>query len=421
MTNCLMNFMVGKTSTNTKSKYFWYSLGSAIFAISTLLMTMVVSRFTGEKIGGMFSLGLSVAQWLVTIAYYEIRTYQVTDTKGEFKFKDYFSVRMLMCILTYFVCTMFAFANGYSLIKIEIVLLLCLYKVFEGVSDVFEGEFQRMDRIDMSGKSMFIRVVLSMSALFISLIVTRDIIISLIVMNIICIICILILDFFILQKLERFAFGVSYDNLKKILIYCTPLAISTFLNTFIINSSKLSVDNMMGDEYQLYYTAVFMPNLVINLFSGIIFKPMQTTMAIRYNNGEKQLFRKIVFKLCTLIMLFTFVCICGAYLLGIPVLSLLYNVELSEYKIVLLILLFAGGLNALNIILYYIMTIMRKQRYMIPIYVIASIMALIIMDPMVGSKGLLGAALGYLLVVVTLGVLLIIGTLYKKEKSKENE
>lgn len=47
---------------------------------------------------------------------------------------------------------------------------------------------------------------------------------------------------------------------------------------------------------------------------------------------------------------FTFVCEVGAYILGIPVLSWLYGVNLKEYKLTLLLLLLCGGVNAINII-----------------------------------------------------------------------
>lgn len=47
---------------------------------------------------------------------------------------------------------------------------------------------------------------------------------------------------------------------------------------------------------------------------------------------------------------FTFVCEVGAYILGIPVLSWLYGVNLKKYKLTLLLLLLCGGINAVNII-----------------------------------------------------------------------
>lgn len=410
--------MIGTGEVTSSKRYLWYSLGSGLFAISTLLMTIVVSQITGEKVGGMFSIGLSVAQWLVTIAYYEIRTYQVTDVRDEFEFFNYFSLRMIMCFLAFGICIVYVFVNGYSMIKIEIVLLLCFYKILEGIADIFEGEFQRKSRIDISGKSMFIRTLISMITLIVSLIFTKNIVISLVLMNVTCATCVYILNFSILKRITKIKLSFEFVYLRKLIIYCFPLAVSTFLSTYIINSSKLAVDKVLGDEYQLYYTAVFMPNLVINLFSGIIFKPMQTTMAIRYNNNEKKLFRQIVFKLCGIIIGFTMLCIIGAYILGIPVLSMLYGIDLSDYKIVLLILLLSGGVNAVNIVFYYVMTIMRKQKFMIPIYLVVSLVSFIIMNPMVEKYNLIGAAISYLIIVLLLELLLILCIVQKGDNKK---
>ena len=67
-----------------KYKYIWFTMGTACFALATLVMTIVISRLLGETQAGMFSVGLSIAQWLVTIAYFEIRTFQVTDVRNEY-------------------------------------------------------------------------------------------------------------------------------------------------------------------------------------------------------------------------------------------------------------------------------------------------------------------------------------------------
>ena len=202
---------------------------------------------------------------------------------------------------------------------------------------------------------------------------------------------------------------------------CLPLAISTFLSNYIINSSKLSVDRMLGDAAQLYYTAVFMPNMVINLFSGIIFKPMQTSMAVNYYEKKYKNFWHIIFRMFAIIAGFTLICEVGAYILGIPVLSWLYGVNLKDYKMTLLLLLLCGGVNAVNIIFYYVLAIMRKQKYMTILYLIVCGVALIIMDPITGRLGLNGAALGYLILVVLLGVLLMGYILYQIRKDRKRQ
>lgn len=81
--NIISRIMGVDKTPEDKYKYIWFTMGTACFALATLVMTIVISRFLGEAKAGMFSIGLSIAQWLVTIAYFEIRTYQVTDVKNE--------------------------------------------------------------------------------------------------------------------------------------------------------------------------------------------------------------------------------------------------------------------------------------------------------------------------------------------------
>ena len=74
--NIISRIMGVDKTPEDKYKYIWFTMGTACFALATLVMTIVISRFLGEAKAGMFSIGLSIAQWLVTIAYFEIRTYQ---------------------------------------------------------------------------------------------------------------------------------------------------------------------------------------------------------------------------------------------------------------------------------------------------------------------------------------------------------
>ena len=289
------------------------------------------------------------------------------------------------------------------------------------VADTFEGEFQKEERIDMSGKSEFYRIFFSILVLVVTVIITRNLIFSLICMNVVALLIILCLDASVAAGRVKICIVRDYRRVFVLFKVCLPLAISTFLSNYIINSSKLSVDRMLGDAAQLYYTAVFMPNMVINLFSGIIFKPMQTSMAVNYYEKKHKNFWHIIFRMFAIIAGFTLICEVGAYILGIPVLSWLYGVNLKDYKMTLLLLLLCGGVNAVNIIFYYVLAIMRKQKYMTILYLIVCGVALIIMDPITGRLGLNGAALGYLILVVLLGVLLMGYILYQIRKDRKRQ
>lgn len=404
-----------------KYKYIWFTMGTACFALATLVMTIIISRLLGETQAGMFSVGLSIAQWLVTIAYFEIRTFQVTDVRNEYSFKYYLTLRILMCIITFLASIVYVVFNNYDIQKVIIILLVCLYKISDSIADTFEGEFQKEDRIDISGKSEFYRVFFSILVLVIAVAVSKNLILSLIIMNVVAYGMIVLLDISIAVKRVSVRMTGDMKRLWELVKMCIPLAVSTFLSTYIINSSKLSVDRVLGDEAQLYYTAVFMPNMVINLFSGIIFKPMQTAMAVNYYEKKYKNFWHIISKMILIITGFTFVCEVGAYILGIPVLSWLYGVNLKEYKLTLLLLLLCGGVNAINIIFYYVLAIMRKQKYMTILYIIVCLVSFLIMDTMTGRMGLMGSSLGYLILVSLLAALLLVYIIIQTRRNTKNE
>ena len=404
-----------------KYKYIWFTMGTACFALATLVMTIVISRLLGETQAGMFSGGLSIAQWLVTIAYFEIRTFQVTDVRNEYSFKYYLTLRILMCIITFLASIVYVVFNNYDIQKVIIILLVCLYKISDSIADTFEGEFQKEDRIDISGKSEFYRVFFSILVLVIAVAVSKNLILSLIIMNVVAYGMIVLLDISIAVKRVSVRMTGDMKRLWELVKMCIPLAVSTFLSTYIINSSKLSVDRVLGDEAQLYYTAVFMPNMVINLFSGMIFKPMQTAMAVNYYEKKYKNFWHIISKMILIITGFTFVCEVGAYILGIPILSWLYGVNLKEYKLTLLLLLLCGGINAINIIFYYVLAIMRKQKYMTILYIIVCLVSFLIMDTMTGKMGLMGASLGYLILVSLLAALLLVYIIIQTRRNTKNE
>ena len=57
--NIISRIMGVDKTPEDKYKYIWFTMGTACFALATLVMTIVISRFLGEAKAGMFSIGLS--------------------------------------------------------------------------------------------------------------------------------------------------------------------------------------------------------------------------------------------------------------------------------------------------------------------------------------------------------------------------
>mgnify|MGYP000140465333 CR=1 FL=1 len=61
-----------------------------MLAAATMLFTVIVAHLSGEKAGGLFSFALTIGQWIGTIAYFELRTFQVTDVARRHSYAEYF-------------------------------------------------------------------------------------------------------------------------------------------------------------------------------------------------------------------------------------------------------------------------------------------------------------------------------------------
>lgn len=149
-------------------------------------------------------------------------------------------------------------------------------------------------------------------------------------------------------------------------------------------------------QMQGYWTPLYMPAAIINLFSIFAFRPMLTTLRAKWNAKERNAFRRIVFVLIGWVIAVTLGVLAGAWFLGIPVLQLLYGLPLAPYRNVLMIVLLGGGLNALATVLYYVITIMRRQYFLLLGDGVTFAATLLITPLFVRAQGLAGAGLAYL-------------------------
>ena len=94
--------------------------------------------------------------------------------------------------------------------------------------------------------------------------------------------------------------------------------------------------------------------------------------------------------------IFLFVMI-SCYFLGIPLLNLLYGVNLNGYRTDLLIIILGGAVSALGIIICYMITIMRCQKWLTVSYFITAVAAGLLSPILVKNYEIRGASIGFLL------------------------
>lgn len=336
-------------------------VGSMSNALASFVLLTMVTRLNGSNDGGLFSLAFSTAQMLTAIGCFETRAIQVTDVKRKLEFKDYFTFRfmtsmvMMLCLIVYVI---FAGKKGEAS---AVMFFISLYKAIDCMSDSFQGLFQLEDRIDLSGQALGIRVILSTIVFGITLAMAHNLLLSSIAMCVAELVFIAFFDYRLSKNYEVCKLEVRLDKWKKLFQQCFPLFIGSFMLSYMINASRYAIDGSMSNEMQNYYGFLLMPAFVINLFSLFGFRPMLTPMANYWNEKNRKGFVKIVRNSLIWIGILTVGAVSGAYLLGIWFLNIISGLDLSDYRIELVIVMLGGSMNAIITVCYYVLTVSRKQ------------------------------------------------------------
>ena len=78
--------------------------------------------------------------------------------------------------------------------------------------------------------------------------------------------------------------------------------IGTFLSLLLYNVPKYAMANVLTDEYQTYYSILFMPSFVITLMCEFVFKPTITTIAQLWWENDLKKFTMYVLRIITVIL-----------------------------------------------------------------------------------------------------------------------
>lgn len=404
----LRKLFLGNDKNLKKKIYIWTILSGLFYSASSTVMLMVTTNVLGTEGGDIFSLGLMIGQQLITIGYFYIRNYQVSDVKQMYSFADYFTSRVITCSIMMIAALIWIVAGGYGKKASLVILYLCIYKMIEALSDVFEGLYHQRGRYDLASKGVVLKNIVTIAAYMIALIITKDIILSTAVLAFSAVFMLFLFDSSVVGVFDKVRLNLNVKKQCSLHLACLPLFMNQFLITYINNSARYAIESLNQSSMLTVYNIIFMPAFVINLFSGFILKPLITTMAKLNEEKDYKGFRKILSKQKIWILVLTVICVGGAYLLGTPVLSLLYHIDIRNYRAELCVILVGGGFCALYNAYCYAIVIIRKQYSMLISCVTTALLAAMLMPGLVKRFGMMGASAGYMALMMIMALIYMI-------------
>lgn len=419
----IRSFLYNSKNQN-KSAYLWNTSAAMLNAFQTVFILMLISRIDPVIDAGVFTIAFAIGNLMMTIGKYGIRQFQVSDVNEKYSFKEYLTSRVvttIVMIIASFIYVGYNHLTGlYNIEKCMVVILICLAKAVDAFEDVFHGMLQQYLRLDVAGKVLTIRLFTYIIVYLAVYLITQNLVITSAVALVISVFQFVVLNYIALKEFKIKKKTLIYKKVGNLFVECFPLFIAAYLVMYIGNAPKYAIDKVMSSEAQACFTYIFMPVFVISLLSQFVYQPVISKLAMLWHESKLQEFNKLIFRQVGLIFGLSAAAVVGGYLLGIPVLSLIYGVNLEEYKTALVILLLGGGALAFVNFLQMIITVARKQNLLNIGYILAFLAFVLLGKMVVQESGIIGISVFYTVVVLGIGIIFgIITVLIIKRKANE--
>ncbi len=394
----------------------WNTLSGLINAGQSAVIMIFISHFYSVEMAGIFTISYAMANLFMTMGKYGVRTFQVTDVTEEYSFKEYQNHRLATLLITVVLLIAYLIfqiqSGSYDRNKAMLVFLVCAWKLIDAFEDVFYGMYQQRGRLDIGAKCYSLRLIVSNIVLCTMLALKVDFLICMIVVNVVSIIAAFL---FIRLSINKFKTSDcrSCSKVWNLFSICFSLFVGTTLSMFLGNSPKYLADWYMTSSQQAVCGYLMMPSFVILILSQFIYQPIIRNLADIWNEQKVDQFVGIIRRQAIVIFSLTVLIVIGGVVAGIPVLSILYNYDLTEYRFVFAILLAAGGMYAYVSFVMVPLTILRFQRCIAYCFLIAAIAVFLIGHPLISQFGMMGLSAVFLLQNVILASSLTAFLLYK--------
>lgn len=392
---------------NMRKNFIWNIIGSTLCAFNSLFFMIVVTRINGEDVAGLFTFAFSTACLFYIIGIYSGRTYQVTDNDKLVSDSDYIYSKFITCLIMIIAGITFCFFKNYNSSKFMVILGLTIFKSLEAFSEGIYAIIQKNEQLYKVGISLFFKAVIGLFIFIIIDLFTKNILYSVLGVIFINLLIIILYD---LKNLKVVGFKLKRFNklsIKTILIGGFYTFAFTILTQYVINAPRYSIDNFFADKYQTIFGIIIMPSTLIALLAQFVIQPYLTKLKESLSLSKRE-FNKVTMKLSLSLFLMGIVCIVVAYFLGIPVLEFVYNIELSDYLLELLMIIFGATLYGITVVLSSSLIIIRNTFSQLIIFVIVTVFDLVFSDILVKKYLIMGASSTYLLTMLLLLILYII-------------
>lgn len=399
-----------------KRKNLWnivfniYSGG--VNSLLSVVWVGIITRILGVEEAGVFTLAYSAASLWLTVGYWGMRNFQVSDSCNKYRWVEYRNSRILttffMIIIAAFFCLWMNVTDNYSDHKSAIVFGVTLLKALDAIEDVYHGKYQQDGKLYLAGFFMGSRLLIQMGVLSIILVYTRNLFLAVLAAVLVGIV---VLIFFLVIGNKKIVFARDESRkmyVRGLLRETFPLFAASFISFFLNNMPKYMIDIKLNDIAEAYFGYISIPVFIMFLLSNFIYTPYISDISVKIADKKIAGFVREAGLLLCIILVAAVIVMTGGALVGIPGLELICGVDLKSYRTDFLIILSGSILYACATYFLMLLTVLRAQRFCMIITILTSLISFLVSNWMIEEKQIKGAAMSYMISMLLLFIFYLI-------------
>ena len=383
-----------------RANFAWTFAGNGIYAGCQWGMLSVLAKLGSPSIVGQFTLGLAVSAPVFMFTNLQLRAVQATDVNAETGFAEYFTLRLLATLLGLVVIVaLLPFAGASPGVDI-VVFMVSLSKCVECMSDVTAGLLQREEQLKRVAISLMIRGCGSALVFSLAFGYSRNLALSVAAISGVWLAVVLLYDLPNTKALigrDTPFFRFDGHSLQRLAMQGLPLGWVATLASLNVNIPRYFLQHFLGLADQGIYASLAYLVVAINLVVFALTQSVTTRLSRLFADGDLQGFSRLLTKLSVLGLLIAAVGVPLTFLVGQPLLTLLYRHEYADHVGLLALFVAIAGLGTTGAFLFCGVTAARAFRAQVPVYLAATLTGLAASAFLVPHYGLIGAGTGLLL------------------------
>lgn len=388
--------------------FSWMFVANVVYAGCQWGMLSVLAKLGTPTMVGQFVLALAISTPVMALFMFQLRLVQATDTHREYRFGDYFALRLITSALALAVIIGIGAFGGYRRPTALVLIAVGVSACIDSVNDVVYGLLQQRERMDRFAQSMIMKGLLSLAGFTVTLLATGEVLFGILAVAASRLIVLLAWDFPNASRILRerpddrgsaapvaSRLVPNWNREKLLNLTRTSLPLGFVMMLIVLSSAipRYVVEQHLGEHLLGIFGAISFLGLAGIMAVGALGESATARLAEYYASRRLRSFCILLLKLSIFGAALGIAGVAMAIVAGKPILAIVYGPEYAAHSDILVWTMVAAGISYVVWFVNHSVTAVRFFRSQLPLHILAAAATLGVCWWLIPRYGLLGAAL----------------------------